>query len=321
MLKLFSLFFLMILPLLAEEIPSEEKFEPETIKSEQETPVATYQIDDYSVSPEKEYTLKPFFATRKSSLSLKSSNNSTTFATKPLSTAGANLYFGNFGAGIGVAIDNGLYSDKKYGKTESSDFQLGYFAPQIIAVIYFTSYKGFYETDSQNPLGQKKSLASRPKMESYELGISGTYFFNTNFSYSAAFNQHRIQKKSAFSLVLEGNLYQNKISDMSDSDAASFINLAVLGGGAAIYVQNSFFASAMFVLGPAIQYQKFDKYENEEDKMRPSFKGKVKFSTGYNSERFFGGIGGDTAHSISFLSDSKLIYADYLCEFFLGLRF
>lgn len=123
--------------------------------------------------------------------------------------------------GLGFSLNNTVISfgygygfdfmrDKKYGKTETLDFQLHNYGRKFVFDIYFQRYKGLYDAEDEN------NIKLYPDMELRQYGAYGLYVFNNKrYSYIAAYNQDEKQLKSTGSFLVGASIYDTRIT--SDS--------------------------------------------------------------------------------------------------------
>jgi len=118
--------------------------------------------------------------------------------------------------GIGIAFNLNLinHDDDKYGKTKRMDWQTNIYTQKVVIDFYLQTYKGFYlsNTDEIIEEGSEEEYYKRPDAVSYSAGIGAMYVFNhKRFSYKSAFKQTAIQKKSAGSFLMGGDIFFQKI--------------------------------------------------------------------------------------------------------------
>ena len=116
--------------------------------------------------------------------------------------------------GIGIAFNFNVVNndDDKYGKTKRLDWQTNIYMKKVVVDFYFQYYKGFYLENTSDIIGDDDGYYIRPDAVSYTTGIGAMYVFNHNrFSYKSAFTQTAIQKKSAGSFLLGGNVFLEKV--------------------------------------------------------------------------------------------------------------
>jgi hypothetical protein len=158
-------------------------------------------------------------------------NNSMVYLPNSPLGVGLSLAYKNFSIAGGWSLN--FTRDPEYGPTKSLDLQYHYYAQKFIVDLYFAHYDGFYTEN------QPDKITLCPDIKVVQYGLYGMYVFNNKkFSYPAAFNHSKMQKKSAGSFQLGGGFCFNRIS--SDSSLTAGIsntlnNYRLSFGGGYVY--------------------------------------------------------------------------------------
>jgi len=146
--------------------------------------------------------------------------------------------------GIGIALNFGFinHDNKDYGKTRRLDLQTNIYMKKFVVDFYLQYYKGFYIQNPEDVFSEWNSEQRsyiRPDISSFDVGIGGMYVFNhERFSYKSAFLQTAIQKKSAGSFLLGGQIFfQGVVGDSTFFPQQSFFgDLPKAKGHSATYI-------------------------------------------------------------------------------------
>ncbi len=230
----------------------------------------------------------------------------------------------NFNTGIGftykyVGINLGFKvpflndDNKKYGKTRFLDLQSYVYSRKITVDFYAQFYNGYY-ISNRNIIDNKKDYGNtfpqRPDIKTRNVGINAQYILNNRrFSYRASYLQNEYQKKSSGTVLVGGGLHfinahgdsaiipPNVIySDFFNNSKFNKTNiycLAVNGGYAyTLVVKKHYFATASISVGAGLNYTKMEdsKAGLIDEAFGPQLNGILRFSTGYNSPRYFAGV-------------------------------
>ncbi len=145
--------------------------------------------------------------------------------------------------GIGIAFNFGFvnHDDKQYGKTKRLDMQTNIYMKKMVVDFYFQYYEGFYIKNVEDIFPDREQGHEeyiRPDIKTLSFGIGGMYVFNHDrFSYKSAFKQTAIQKKSAGSFLLGGQIFLEGIGADSSffPEASHFGNLPKANEHNAVY--------------------------------------------------------------------------------------
>lgn len=211
-----------------------------------------------------------------------------------------------FELAFSVPIDE--QSKRIYGETTSSDFQLNTLGKYWGFDIYRQKYDGFYMGDSFTPVPKGDPFPQRADVETRNFGLSGIYTFNRDrFSLRSSFNFSEQQLYSRGSWFVTGTLNtfrmegdsailgidnREQFSSLADFQRLRYTTLGVAPGYSQNFIYKNFFLNLTFGLGPAHNWT-YLKTENGNEKYNVSINSISVFrlGIGYNSDRFFAGIG------------------------------
>ena len=225
----------------------------------------------------------------------------------------------SYGLGIGMYVfDLGLelvlaipVDDKKenaFGKTSAQDLQLNIISRKWGGDIFYQHYRGFYLSNPDRPLGPDGVYPQRPDIETRNIGLSAFYVFNSSkFSLRSAFTFADRQLRSAGSFLISTGF--NSFSLKADSAILNkhyasrigmsnpFISLdnqtfsIAPGYSYNFIIRKNFFFSTSLVLGPAIQWLKYEDVAglNHSHNTVNTF-ADIRLALGYSNDRFFTGV-------------------------------
>jgi hypothetical protein len=248
--------------------------------------------------------------------------------------------------GIGIAMNFGFvnHDDELYGKTKRLDWQTNVYSQKAVFDFYLQYYSNFYVVNPGDifPKWQEGDQNYiRPDMYSITFGLGGMYILNhERFSYRAAFLQTAVQKKSAGSYMLGGDIFiQGIAADSSIFPAgSSFDTLPAVVSHSAIYfgftnayAYNFIFFKNYFVslsLAAIVQIGKTgSKFEDGTGtgNYKPILHLQPRFAMGYNSHKWYAGLSfvRDIYMEIGDTQKGQMTYAfeSGNFRFYMGMRF
>lgn len=198
--------------------------------------------------------------------------------------------------------------ESKKGKSKNQNIALQLNGNKLVIEAGYRNYRGFY--DASTPVFIQGFSDTTPyfrneSLQNKNLKIKALYFLNhKKFSYNSAYFGSFRQLKSAFSWILNGNLYFSKIQ--SDSTVIPFyahdifaeygelngirVTAFSLGGGgsANLIVFKRFFYNATITLAAEPQFRKYTFLNNSSTTpFYISVAADLRSSFGYNSRKFF----------------------------------
>lgn len=197
--------------------------------------------------------------------------------------------------GLGISIKNTIINisggygfsflrDKKKGKTKSFDFQFHQYGQKMVYDVFIQSYKGFHSADDDD-----KHITLYPDLKIQRYGVTGQYVFNNKkFSYAAAFNQNKLQLKSAGSFLAGANIYYTAIKSDSSfifRDRHSFYSFHVGVNGGYTYtwaINKNWFINGSLSIGADLG--------KEKNKYNLYFNTFPRIAIGYNSNKWSLGL-------------------------------
>ncbi len=157
-----------------------------------------------------------------------SSGNKFQFRPTPQTRMGIGIATKSFGIRLGFVLPTNTENERKYGKTNSLDFQTNIFAKKFGIDVYFLSYRGFYLDNPRSLIPNWRNTSPFPQTRGLTRSTYGGNFFyifnNNDYSQKAAFQQIEWQKISAGSFLLGAYFNATKIAAEE-----SFINLTDYG--------------------------------------------------------------------------------------------
>jgi len=238
---------------------------------------------------------------------------------------------------VSFAIPLNEKRSELYGETSVRDFQANVLAKRFALDAYSQKYSGFYIDDKNVDIPSGQPYPQRSDIISRNFGISGIYVLNhRKFSLRSAFNYFDRQKSSRGSVIIGGvvNVFtvQADSAIIPDSTRPDFgqvgsfndmrnTTISIAAGYSYTYIWKKFFANATGSVGPG---QNWISYSTQNETKSNSLFNAVtsfRFGIGYNSNRYFGGVGyttqtrGVTFDEVRFSSTRSMI------RFVAGYRF
>lgn len=234
--------------------------------------------------------------------------NAVAFKPNNASTLGLGFYLFEIVMEVTFAIPMGEQKKEIYGETKARDLQINLLARSWGVDLYHQKYSGFYKDDSRYPIPPGTPYPQRPDIDTKNFGISGFYAFNhRKFSLRSSYNFADRQLRSKGSFILYGTLNSFKanadsalLSDPVQSDFGNGADtkdiqcttLGIAPGYSFNVVLKKFFINATATVGPAhdwIYFQTESKEEHYDLSFNTTYS--LRLAAGFNSGRFFGGIG------------------------------
>lgn len=250
-------------------------------------------------------------------------------------TLGLGAYLFEIVAEFSLALPIDEKSTSTYGTTDVREFHANFLGKGWGLNAYTQRYSGFYFPDRSDPTGEQ--FIKRPDIELKNLGINGIYAFNNDkFSLKSAYNFSEQQLKSVGSLILTGNLNaftleadsaivtQTSVQAGNKSDFRLLTNtqLSFAAGYTYTLVYKSFFINGAFSIGPAHNWTYYKPSDGSEryDISVNTFTD-ARFSIGYNSVRFFGGINYVIQSRNNRFENVDITNTNSVLKFMMGYRF
>ncbi|NDW08485.1 DUF4421 family protein [Dysgonomonas sp. 520] len=194
---------------------------------------------------------------------------------------GAGFSLKNFFIGLSYGYGFDFMRDKKYGKTESFDFQLHNYGRKYALDLFIQQYKGFFSEEGSN------NIQLFPELSVTQYGLNGQYIFNgKKFSYKAAFDQSEKQIKSAGSWLLGMGVFLSKIDTgnsilMGDKSVYNNFQFGVSGGYAYNWaIHRKWFIAMSVTTGINFGSDKINTFGKQRLEVYPTVF--PRFAAGYN---------------------------------------
>jgi hypothetical protein len=259
---------------------------------------------------------------------------------KPNNTAslGVGMYVFDLSFELTFAVPLNESSRKIYGETDARDFQLNILAKSWGVDIYHQKYSGFYKDDARVNISKDTPYPQRPDIDTRNFGVSGFYVVNNKkFSMRAPYNYVERQLKSKGSLILYGTLNSFKVEadsallsqearagfgEGSDFKNLKYTTLSVAPGYSYTAVVKRFFVNGTLTFGPAHHWVYY-KGENGAEHYDINFSTtySVRLAAGYNSSRFFGGVGMVIQSRVVKFEDIRFENSTSTVRMLIGYRF
>lgn len=241
-----------------------------------------------------------------------------------------------FELAFAVPIDE--QSTYKYGKTESSDFQLNALGKYWGFDVYRQKYEGFYLDDSFVQIPKDKPFQQRSDISTRNFGIAGIYTFNRDkFSLRSSFNFAEQQLYSRGSWFINSTINSFKMDADSVilsienreqfSESADFVSLryttfGVAPGYSHNFIYKNFFVNVTLGIGPAHNWTYLKKSDGEERyNVSINSISVARFGIGYNTDHFFAGIGFVNQSRNLKIEDFRITNSTGFFKMVLGYRF
>jgi len=207
------------------------------------------------------------------------------------------------------------------GKTTFFNLGTRFYFKNWMQDLQYAKTKGFYV--DKDDIGITENILF-PNFQVQKIGGSTSYIFNKNFSFRAIFLQSEWQKKSAGSFIPSVSYYFTQIKNDGPGKDNS-IDVAI---GPAYYYNwvlgKQFLVSSGAYGGVGYNYTKTTYNDDTPDETIDglSFQTQVRFTLGYNSEKFYTGATA-SLNSFYYDTDPKTHIQDrqQFFEFYVGYRF
>jgi hypothetical protein len=249
-------------------------------------------------------------------------------------TAGVSLNFKGFGfTYIFKFIDDFRDTTNAYPKSDFRQVNVNMYGNKYGLEVFYQDYQRFYFHYKGDEIYNKKYISD---MRANQFGINNVFIFNgKKFSYNAAFNQTRFQKKNADSFMFLFSFRYNSIrsTDLIPDTVKTYYTayqnfnrnnnyafLVQFGWGFTFTKENLFFSSA--ILGGAGIQNQFYYFPDGSRKFRLGFPliGRLKLSMGYNGKFLFTGVFANADATESFIKPMQTQQVIYSYGAFLGVR-
>jgi hypothetical protein len=257
---------------------------------------------------------------------------------KPNNTASLGFGFYLFEVVFELTLAVPVNEEQKniFGESKARDLQVNILTKSWGIDIYHQKYSGFYRDDlrESGPINGP----SRADIDSRNFGVSGLYAFNhRKFSLRSSYNYAERQLRSRGSFILYATINSFKtnadsallteqvretMSKGSDLEDIKCTTLSIAPGYSYNLVAKKFFLNGTLTVGPAHHwvYYQSDSGEKHYD---VSFNATttLRLALGYNSNRFFGGLGFVVQSRAVKFENVRFENASSTFKFLIGCRF
>ena len=287
--------------------------------------------DKFSVWPVVKYRTLTFEISEK-----RDGEKSVTF--KPNNTASLGFGFYLFDVVFELAFAVPVNEEQKdiFGESKARDLQVNILTKSWGLDLYRQKYTGFYRDDSRSsgPINGP----SRADIDSRNFGVSGFYAFNhRKFSLRSSYNYAERQLRSKGSFIVYGTinsfkanadsaLLMEKVRETmgkgSDVEDIKCTTLSIAPGYSYNAIVKRFFLNGTLTVGPAHHWVYY-KLDNNEKRYDVSFNATttLRLALGYNSDRFFGGLGLVVQSRAVKFESVRFENASSTFKFLIGYRF
>ncbi|MBI5218701.1 MAG: DUF4421 family protein [Bacteroidia bacterium] len=252
-------------------------------------------------------TIRPFVSQQFMSLNLidrESTSQSVVYNPNVNMYAGFDFNYKIFGFSLATKIPPLPKTQEKLGQTKFFNFKLNITSTYFGAETFFQRYKGFYLFNINDFAGLlHDSIPQLSDLSVCNFGISAYFQKSKYLSMAAAFNQTKRQIKSAGSFLFmtsylfTGIFNENKfVADSIYPNIAKYKSgiyntLAIAPGyGYTFVFKESFYITMIGFAGVGLQPQYNKYFDDNEFKLKFSYKLNFKTAIGYNGKSFFGGL-------------------------------
>lgn len=221
-------------------------------------------------------------------------------------SAGVGFYLFEVAVELSLAIPLNEKSRSTYGASDVRDLQTNFLSKYWGVDLYNQNYSGFYVPNRNPTPSQPDPFIKRSDIKVVNTGGSFIYAFNRKkYSLRAAFNYSERQRKSAGSFIMAGTInsarlqadssmvaqiYSPDLYSVSSFRKLQYAAVALAPGYAYSLVHQSFFLNAAVSYGPAHYWIQYSAQDGTDYDMSINTYADIRFSIGYNSDRFFGGL-------------------------------
>jgi hypothetical protein len=260
------------------------------------------------------------------------------FRPNSAATLGAGFYLFEVAIELGFTMPIDERSRKVYGQTTSRDLQLNVLAKSWGIDVYSQRYSGFYKDDNRINISGAEIFPQRPDVKTRNFGALSFYVLNhRKFSLRSAYNFIDRQKESGGSVILFGTLNTFKVEadssllsgkalqgfgEGSDFKTLQYTSLSIGPGYSYNFILKKFFLNGTFSVGPAhhwVYYVEAQGAERYDININATYF--VRFAVGYNSDRFFGGIGFSSQSRVVNFESVRFENASQTVRLVAGYRF
>ncbi|MFN3839301.1 MAG: DUF4421 domain-containing protein [Cyclobacteriaceae bacterium] len=253
-------------------------------------------------------------------------------------TLGAGFYIFDLGFEVTFAIPLAENSKSIYGESTARDVQLNILSKKWGADVYYQKYSGFYIKDSDNPVPNGQPYPQRSDLTTRNFGVSGVYIFNhRKFSLRSSFTYAERQLRSRGSFLLYSTVNSFKLSADSallEADAQNelgtgsgfrklrYTTLSIAPGYSYNLVWRNFFLNGSIAIGPAhhwINYEEESGFKRDDISINST--STLRLALGYNSNRFFGGVGLSLQARTVVFDNVQVTNSTNLFKILVGYRF
>ena len=261
--------------------------------------------------------------------------------------AEANLIYGleiNYDKiNLSIGFKNPSTTKDKKGDTKYRNFALNIGGNHWILENSYRSYTGFYNKNTANYDTSFKRTGiydQQPHLTSESYKTKFLFFTNANkFSFKSGYSCNYHQLKSAFSFVLSGNIYYNRLNSDSSfipyqvrdyydthrsMNGLNVFAFSVYGGGSwNLVLWKVFFMNLTLIIGPEEQWRNYYYLETypTQTLFFTSISGDLRGSIGLNFKKFFIKVNGSS--DFSWYSANQISYVSKYggVNFSIGYRF
>lgn len=253
-------------------------------------------------------------------------------------TFGAGFYLFEIGFELTFAIPLEEQSRKIYGVSDSRDLQVNILAKSWGIDAYNQKYSGFYKDDSRIRIGDSEPYPQRPDIETRNYGLFGFYVLNNKkFSLRSPYNFIDRQKKSGGSVILYAAINSFEVTGDStlltgkslqgfengaQFKSLSYTTLSVGPSYSYNLIWKKFFINGTVGVGPAhhwVYYRDPQNIQHYDISINATYS--LRFAAGYNSDRFFGGLGFAMQSRVVNFEDVIIENASQTVRLQIGYRF
>lgn len=228
-------------------------------------------------------------------------------------------------------------SKQLYGESDVRDIQVNLLAKKFAADVYYQKYTGFYIDDRRTTIPSGTPYPQRADIDTRNFGLGGIYVFNNRkFSLRSAFNYVDQQLRSKGSFILGGTINTFKLD--ADSVVLTEASRAELGEGADFDMLRSttvsltpgysytliwrkLFLNGTLAIGPAHHWIRFREMGDEKNDITINSTSYLRLGIGYNSDRFFGGLGFSAQARTILYGDLHVVNTTSMFRAVVGYRF
>jgi hypothetical protein len=229
-------------------------------------------------------------------------------------------------------------SQARFGTSDASDFQLNALGKYWGFDIYRQKYSGFYIDDSFVQIPADQPYPQRPDIVTRNFGLAGIYTFNRDkFSLRSSYNFAEQQLVSRGSWFVTGTINSFKMdgdsvllsinnreafSEYADFEALRYTTFGVAPGYSHNFIYKSFFFNITLGIGPAHNWTYIRQTDgSERNDISVNSISVVRLGLGYNSDRFFAGMGFVNQSRNLKIEDFRISNSTGIFKLLVGYRF